>query len=249
MQAQKFHLAWFAHFAVDEWLDPFAAAGGNPWDGKFYLEMARTLERACFDYIMFEDTLMVSDVYTAARPSLTLKDALQVPKHDPMPLAAMIGSQTSKLGVVATMSTLAYPPFMLARLRHDSTISPAAASAGTSSPAARTLAAQNFGMEAMPRTTCAMRWPTNMSIWSTRLFDVVGTRTPSSWTAKRKPMPISARSASDPFRGQFFKCRGPLNTVPLAAGPAGLTSRPAARRAAGISPRKHADSIIAPPTA
>ena len=41
MQSKKFHLAWFAHFAVDEWLDAFAAAGGNPWDGKFYLEMAR----------------------------------------------------------------------------------------------------------------------------------------------------------------------------------------------------------------
>jgi alkanesulfonate monooxygenase SsuD/methylene tetrahydromethanopterin reductase-like flavin-dependent oxidoreductase (luciferase family) len=41
---------------------------------------------------------------------------LQVPKHDPLPLAAMIAAATTRLGVVATMSTMAYPPFMLARL-------------------------------------------------------------------------------------------------------------------------------------
>jgi alkanesulfonate monooxygenase SsuD/methylene tetrahydromethanopterin reductase-like flavin-dependent oxidoreductase (luciferase family) len=32
---------------------------------------------------------------------------LQVPKHDPVPLAAMIAAATSQLGVVATMSTMA----------------------------------------------------------------------------------------------------------------------------------------------
>ena len=32
-------------------------AGGKPWNGKFYVEMAQALERACFDYIMFEDKL------------------------------------------------------------------------------------------------------------------------------------------------------------------------------------------------
>ena len=32
---KKFHLAWFTNFVVDEWLAPFSAAGGNPWDGEF----------------------------------------------------------------------------------------------------------------------------------------------------------------------------------------------------------------------
>ena len=36
---------------------------GSPWTGEFYVDMAQALERACFDYIMIEDTLMVSDAY------------------------------------------------------------------------------------------------------------------------------------------------------------------------------------------
>ena len=58
---------------------------------------------------------MVSDIYGGSAEA-SLKHALQVPKHDPAPLAALIAAGTTRLGVVATMSTLAYPPFMLARL-------------------------------------------------------------------------------------------------------------------------------------
>jgi alkanesulfonate monooxygenase SsuD/methylene tetrahydromethanopterin reductase-like flavin-dependent oxidoreductase (luciferase family) len=76
--------------------------------------MAQATERACFDYIMLEDTLMVSEAYGGTSEA-ALKHCLQVPKHDPIPLAAMIASGTSRMGVVATMSTMAYPPFMLAR--------------------------------------------------------------------------------------------------------------------------------------
>src|SRR6204780_2063352 len=111
---QPFHLAWFTNFTPGDWTAPFNH-GGSPWNGKFFIEMAQAMERTCFDYIMLEDTLMVSEAY-GGDARATLKYALQVPKHDPMPLAAMIGAATSRLGVVATMSTLAYPPFMLARL-------------------------------------------------------------------------------------------------------------------------------------
>jgi alkanesulfonate monooxygenase SsuD/methylene tetrahydromethanopterin reductase-like flavin-dependent oxidoreductase (luciferase family) len=123
MSPKKFHLAWFTTFGVDEWLDPMSSAGGKPWSGEFYVDMARNLERACFDCIMFADTLMVSDSY-GKDMSYALKNAVNVPRHDPVPLAAVIGAQTRHLGIVATLSTLAYPPFLLT--------SPAADSAGTS---------------------------------------------------------------------------------------------------------------------
>ena len=62
MTAKPFHLAWFTNFTPDEWNGPFSN-GGLPWDGKFYVEMAQALERACFDYIMFEDKLAISEAY------------------------------------------------------------------------------------------------------------------------------------------------------------------------------------------
>ena len=108
------HLAWFTNFTQGDWTNP-VSEGTGAWDGRFFVELAQAMKRACFDYIMLEDTLMVSEAFGGSTAA-TLKYALQVPKHDPIPLAAMIGTATSKLGVVATLSTLAWPPFMLARV-------------------------------------------------------------------------------------------------------------------------------------
>ena len=58
MSRKRFHLGWFTTFGTTAWNDPFAS-GEEPWDGGFYVDMARALERACFDYIMMEDTLSV----------------------------------------------------------------------------------------------------------------------------------------------------------------------------------------------
>ena len=54
MTDKRFHLAWFCNFTPDEWRDPFGQ-GGRPWDGEFYMDMARMLERDCFDFVLFED--------------------------------------------------------------------------------------------------------------------------------------------------------------------------------------------------
>jgi hypothetical protein len=62
MAGKMMHLGWFCNFMPGEWDHPFAA-GWPPWDGKFHVEIAQAMERACFDYIMLEDTLMVSEAY------------------------------------------------------------------------------------------------------------------------------------------------------------------------------------------
>ncbi len=62
MTVKPLHLGWFMNFTPGEWDSP-VASGGSPWDGRFYVDMAQALERACFDYIMIEDTLMVSEAY------------------------------------------------------------------------------------------------------------------------------------------------------------------------------------------
>src|ERR1700731_627559 len=115
MSPRKFHLGWFTSFVVDEWNEPLASAGGNPFTGDFYIEFCKALERACFDYFMIEDTLMVPETY-GGNARIALKGAVQVPKHDPVPLAPVLASHTRHLGIVATMSTLGSPPFLLARV-------------------------------------------------------------------------------------------------------------------------------------
>jgi hypothetical protein len=46
---KRFHLAWFTNFTHGDWNAPFSHRG-SPWDGKFFVEMAQAMERACFDY-------------------------------------------------------------------------------------------------------------------------------------------------------------------------------------------------------
>src|SRR5476651_501575 len=145
---KPFHLAWFTNFTAGDWINPVSRGTGS-WDGKFIVEMAQAMERACFDYIMLEDTLMVSEAYGGTAEA-TLKYALQVPKHDPMPLAAMIGATTSKLGVVATMSTLAYPPFMLARLSSTLDHICGGRFGWNIVTSGEDTAAQNFGLDKLP---------------------------------------------------------------------------------------------------
>ncbi|WP_344598873.1 LLM class flavin-dependent oxidoreductase [Streptomyces violaceusniger] len=65
--------------------------------------------------MIIEDKLMVPESYGGSSER-ALRQGMVVPKHDPVPLAVAMGLATSHLGIVATLSTMAYPPFMTARL-------------------------------------------------------------------------------------------------------------------------------------
>ena len=239
---KRFHLGWFVNSTPGAWQSVFNH-GGAPWDGRFYVEFAQALERACFDYIMLEDTLMVSEAYRGTAEA-TLKYALQVPKHDPVPLAAIIAAATSKLGVVATMSTLAWPPFMLARV--CTTIDHIAGGrfGWNIVTSGEDIAAQNFGLDQLPPREQRYAMADEYMEVVYQLFDswerdaVVMDRESGTYADWRKVHPIR-------FTGQYFKVRGPLNTVPSPQG------RPTFVQAGG-SPRgrafaaTHADSVIAP---
>ena len=236
-----FHLGWFMNFTPDEWNEPFAA-GGQPWDGEFYIEFAQALERACFDYIMIEDTLMVSDAYGGTFETY-LKHAMMAPKGDPSPLAAIMALSTSKLGIVATMSTTFYPPFMLARL--CSTLDHIAKGrfGWNIVTSGEDGAAQNFGMPKL--TEHDLRYDIAdeyldlvCQLWESWEPDaVIRDRETNTYADFKKVHAIH-------FAGKYFKSRGPLNTVRSPQG------RPSFIQAGG-SPKgrqfasKYADSIIA----
>ncbi|ONG58123.1 FMNH2-dependent monooxygenase [Pseudoroseomonas deserti] len=238
---KPFHLGWFANFTAGEWNHPFTA-DTSPWDGKFYVEMAQAMERACFDYIMLEDTLMVSEAWRGT-PEATLRHALQAPKHDPLPLAAMIGAATTHLGVVATMSTMAYPPFLLARLASTIDSICGGRFGWNIVTSGEDAAAQNFGMDALPPREQRYAMADEYVDLVTRLFEswepdaVLRDRASGTYADFRKVHPIH-------FEGKYFKCRGPLNTVRSPQG------KPVYVQAGG-SPRgrefaaRTADSIIA----
>ena len=241
MASKPFHLGWFMNFTPGDWCGTFAATN-PPWDGMFYVDMARALERACFDYIMIEDTLMVSDTYGGTIEA-AMKHALFVPKHDPSPLAAVLGSHTKNLGIVATMSTLGYPPFLLARLSSTLDHICTGRFGWNIVTSGEDLAAENFGLDKLPPRELRYEMADEYVDLVCKLFDswddgaMLMDRARGVYADHRKVRPIH-------FEGKYFKSRGPLNTVRSPQG------RPAFVQAGG-SPRgrafaaKWADSIIA----
>ena len=242
MASRKFHLGWFTNFAVDEWEEPLSSAGGNPWTGEFYVDLAKAFERACFDYMILEDTLMVSDIYGGSMDRY-LRNAIHVPKHDPAPLAAVIGAQTSRLGIVATLSTLGYPPFLLARLCSTIDHITQGRFGWNIVTSGEDAAAQNFGLQNITEHDLRYEMADEFVDLVNRLF--------ASWDKDAIILDRETETYADPtkvrtvdFEGRFYKCRGPLNTAPLPHG------RPVYVQAGG-SPRgrdfaaKHADSVIA----
>ncbi|WP_227310380.1 NtaA/DmoA family FMN-dependent monooxygenase [Acidisoma cellulosilyticum] len=237
----QFHLGWFMGFSPDEWNEPFAN-GGAPWDGGFYVEMAKALERACFDFMMVEDTLMVSEAYGHSR-EVYLKHALMAPKHDPAPLAALMTAATRHIGVVTTMSTMAYPPFMLARLCSTLDHISGGRFGWNIVTTGENASAQNFGMDELPPREIRYDMAEEYLDLVRQLF--------GSWDKDAVVMDRETGYYADhgkvrtiDFNGKYFKCRGPLNTAPSPQG------RPAFFQAGG-SPRgkdfaaKHADAIVA----
>ena len=112
--AKKFQPGWLINIAMGARIWPFAA-GGRPWDGELFIDMAPTPERACLDDIMTEDAPMISESDGGAS-EVYLKRHIQGPVNDPAPPAAPLAYSTSKIGVATPLSPLGHPPFLLARL-------------------------------------------------------------------------------------------------------------------------------------
>jgi hypothetical protein len=81
---KPFHLAWFLQgSSVQAWAEPWTGHIGQTWMmPELFLNMARTLERACFDYILLEDSSYVGESFGGST-EIYLKNGIAVPRQDP----------------------------------------------------------------------------------------------------------------------------------------------------------------------
>jgi long-chain alkane monooxygenase len=244
MQDKRFHLGWFTYFGQNAWNDPLGAAP-DPWTGDLHLDLARAMERACFDYMLIEDTLSIPSAFRHSMETY-LKHGIMVPKHDPVPLTAILGSATRNLGLVTTLSTMAYPPFMLARLISTLDHLTRGRFGWNIVTSAEDAAAQNMGLPEMPPRQ--LRY--DMADEYVDLVEkLIGTWEPDAVVRDTATGTYADASKVHTlnFEGRWYRSRGPLNTVRCPQG------RPAFIQAGG-SPRgrrfaaTHADSIIASTT-
>ena len=246
MSARPFHLAWFLQgSSVQAWGEPWTGHIGTTWERpELFLDMARSLERACFDYILLEDSSYVGESFGGST-ALYLKHGIAVPRQDPSVVAALMTQVTSRIGIVPTFGTYAYPPYLLARLMATLDQVSAGRAGWNMVTGSSDFAAMNFGMNGMPEHD--LRYD-----MADEYIDVVR-RLWSSW----EPGAVLADRASgvlvDPakvhavnYEGRYFRTRGPLNSGPAPQG------QPVIAQAGG-SPRgrqfaaAHADTIVAHP--
>ena len=243
--AEQFHLAWFLGnaYGVHAWKGPWAGAGAREWSKPdFQLDLARALDRAGFDYLLLEDSSFVPDDYGGSMDHY-LRAAARVPKNDPLPLVPLLAQATRHLGIVPTMSTSFYPPFLAARLLAtlDHMSDGRVGANLVTSTSSR--AAQNFGLdehiEHHLRYQMASEFADAMkALWDSWDDDALVADPDSDVFVD----PAKVRVAR--FQGQFFATRGPLNTSP------GPQHYPVLTQA-GTSPQgqalaaRHADSVLA----
>lgn len=208
-------MGWFVGggFSVHGWNDQWGGSSGRDWmKGGLILDLARALERSCFDYLLLEDSSFVPDDYGQSS-EIYLKNALRVPKHDPLPLVPLVAQATDRLGIIPTVSTSFYPPFLLARLiaTLDYLSDGRVGCNLVTSTSSR--AAQNFGLPSHIEHDTRYEMADEFIEVVRRLWD--------SWEADAVVADPETGVYVDPdkvhainFEGKFFKSRGPLNSMP-----------------------------------
>ena len=210
-----FHLGWFLGngFGIQPWHGTWAGNNAQDWMRPgIYVDLTTALERAGFDYLFIEDTAMVEDTYKGNMEA-SLKWGSMAPKNDPLPLVPIMASATRHIGIITTISTIQYPPYLAARLLttlDHLTEGRAGVNVVTS---VTNRVAQNFGydhhLEHDERYAMAAEW---MDV-VTQLWDswepgsVVVDKEAPMYADYTKVHPID-------FVGKYFKSRGPLNTIP-----------------------------------
>ena len=244
MSPRPFHLAWFLQgSSVQAWGEPWTGHIGTSWEKPdLFLDMAKCLERACFDYILLEDSSYVGESFGGST-ELYLKHGIAVPRQDPSVVAALMTQMTSRIGIVPTFGTYAYPPYLLARLMATLDQVSAGRIGWNAVTGSSDYAAMNFGMNGMPEHD--LRYD-----MADEYMDVVrklwGSWQPGAIIADRKTGILVDHSKVHAVNheGRFYKTRGPLNAGPTPQG------QPVIAQAGG-SPRgrefasRHADTIVA----
>lgn len=244
MAGKPFHLAWFLHgSSAQSWGQPWTGHIGTSWmQPELFLDMARTLERACFDYILLEDSTAVSESLHGSS-EIFLRRGIAVPRQDKAIVAALMTQVTSRIGIVPTFGTYAYHPYLLAR--QIATLDQVSGGrigwnvvTGSSD-----LAAMNFGMDALPehdeRYDMADEYiEACRGLWATWEPDaVIADRERGILVDPAKVHPFE-------FRGKHYRTRGPLNAGPAPQG------QPVIAQAGGSSrgrrfAAKHSETIVA----
>ncbi len=212
MAARPFHLAWFLSqgYGPKTWRSDFPGSDISRWMmPDLFADLARSMERACFDYMIIEDSSNVPYTYKGSHDTY-LKYAASTPKLDPAVLVPYLAQATTHLGLVPTLSVSEYPPYLLARLVNTLDHTTEGRVGWNCVTGSNDGAAQNYGHE--------KHRPHDERYDVADEFADVVTKLWESWEPDAVVLDREKQIFADGGRvhaihhdGKYFKCRGPLN--------------------------------------
>ena len=244
---QQFRLAWLGEAGPAGWDDPARPATLDWTRPEPYVEMARVLDNAGVDFVLFDDAPAIPGVHRGSRDAL-VERGFGLPRLDAAVLAPMLAVHTRSIGFVPTLSTRTYAPYLLARLLATLDHVTGGRIGWNVSTAITPDAADVFGLPAfgLPDVPAGAA---DDDLVDEYLQIVTGLF--AGWEPDALVLDVEAGVFADPakvhaldFAGRYFRVRGPLNIVPSPQGrPLIVTGdvSPGGLRRAG----RYADVVVA----
>jgi FMN-dependent oxidoreductase (nitrilotriacetate monooxygenase family) len=246
MAADPFHLAWFLQgSSIQAWGADWTGNISEEWmSADMFLDLARAIERAGMDYLLLEDSIYIGQNWQNSR-DMFLKNGMSVPRQEPSVIAALMAAATTRLGIVPTLSTFAYHPYLTARI--VGTLDQVSAGRGgwNMVTGSSDFSAQNFGMDKLPPHDLRYEMAAEYIEVVTRLWD---SWEPGAIIADRKTGVLidPEKVHTIDYAGEYYKSRGPLNSGPCPQGRPVIAQAGGSAKGRGIAAR-YADTIVAHP--
>lgn len=246
MAANPFHLAWFLQgSSIQSWGEQWSGNISEEWmDAGMFLDLARSIERACFDYLLIEDSIYIGQNWQNSR-DMFLQNGMSVPRQEPSVVASLMMAATQRLGIVPTLSTFAYHPYLTARIVGTLDQISGGRAGWNMVTGSSDYSGQNFGLDKLPEHDTRYEMAAEYIDVVTKLWDswepgaIVADRTTGVLIDPAKVHTID-------YRGEHYASRGPLNSGPCPQG------RPVIAQAGGSAKGRaiaaqYADTVVAHP--
>ena len=246
MPADMFHLAWFLQgSSIQAWNQAWTGNISEEWmSAEMFVDAARAIDRAGFDYMLLEDSIYIGQNWQDSR-EMFLRNGMSVPRQEPSVIASLMLAATRHLGVVPTLSTFAYHPYLTARIVGTLDQISNGRAGWNMVTGSSDYSGQNFGLDKLPEHDTRYDMAGEYIDIVTRLWD---SWEPGAIVADRKSGVLidHTKVHTIDFKGEYYASRGPLNSGPCPQG------RPVIAQAGGSSKgrataAKYADTIVAHP--
>ncbi|MBN8875579.1 MAG: NtaA/DmoA family FMN-dependent monooxygenase [Rhodospirillales bacterium] len=218
MPAKPFHLAWFLQgSSIQAWGEPWIGNISEDWmSAEMFLDLARAIERACFDYLLIEDSIYVGEMWQGSR-EIYLKNGMSIPRQEPSVVATLMCAATQHLGIVPTLSTFAYHPYLTARIMGTLDQISGGRAGWNMVTGSADFGAMNFGMDRLPDHDLRYDMADEYVDVVTQLWDswqpgaIIADPKSGVLIDPEKVQPIN-------YKGEYYASRGPLNSGPCPQG-------------------------------